>query len=142
MTTITKRELVVRISEKTGLKQVAVLAVVQQFMDEVTAILAENNEVALRKFGSFHVKTTKPKVGRNPNKPAAAVPIPARAIVKFKPGKELKEQVAKLLPEKKEKVTGVQPSIRARTKRAMVSGPSAGSTASENRRRARRSSGN
>ncbi|NRB73853.1 MAG: HU family DNA-binding protein, partial [Verrucomicrobiales bacterium] len=47
----------------------------------------------------FQVTKTKPKIGRNPNKPDAAVPIPARAVVKFKPGKELKEKVAKVLPE-------------------------------------------
>lgn len=38
----------------------------------------------------------KAKVGRNPNQPATAVPIPACAMVKFKAGKEMKAEVLKL----------------------------------------------
>ena len=99
MTTITKRDLVIRISNETGLTQQEVFNVVQCFIEEVTASLAANDDVVLRNFGAFQVIKTKPKIGRNPNKPDSAVPIPARAVVKFKPGKELKERVAKVLPE-------------------------------------------
>ena len=99
MSTITKRDLVVRISNETGMTQQQVFGVIQHFIEDITASLANNDDVVLRNFGAFQVKKTKPKVGRNPNRPEAAVPIPARAIVKFKPGKELKERVAKLLPE-------------------------------------------
>ena len=38
------------------------------------------------------------RVGRNPNKPEIDVPIPARAMVKFKAGKEMKAEVLKLTP--------------------------------------------
>lgn len=99
MATITKRDLVIRISNKTGLTQQEVFNVVQTLIDEVTTSLASNEDVVLRNFGAFQVARTKPKIGRNPNKPDAVVPIPARAVVKFKPGKELKEKVAKVLPE-------------------------------------------
>jgi len=58
--------------------------------------------VVLRNFGTFEIRVAKAKIGRNPNNPEKDVPIPARAIVKFKPGKELKEKVATLLPELKE----------------------------------------
>ena len=40
----------------------------------------------------------KAKVGRNPKDPGKDVPIPPRAVVKFKPGKEMKEKVARILP--------------------------------------------
>lgn len=96
MATITKRDLVVKISNETGMTQQQVFDVIQQFIEEVTSSLAKNDEVVLRNFGSFQVKVTKPKVGRNPNKPQAAVPIPARAIVKFKSGKDMKERVGLL----------------------------------------------
>lgn len=99
MSTITKRDLVVRISNETGMTQQQVFDVIQHFIEDITASLAHNDDVVLRNFGAFQVRKTKPKIGRNPNQPEAAVPIPARAIVKFKPGKELKERVAKLLPE-------------------------------------------
>src|SRR5690606_23686446 len=99
MATITKRDLVIRISNETGLTQQEVFSVVQSFIEEVTASLASNEDVVLRNFGAFQVTKTRPKIGRNPNKPDGAVPNTARAIVKFKTGKELKELVGKVLPE-------------------------------------------
>lgn len=97
--TVTKRDLVIKISNETGLTQQQVFDVIQKTLDSITGSLAVNDEVVLRNFGAFQVKRTKPKVGRNPNKPGTDVVIPARAVVKFKPGKEMKEKVAKLLAE-------------------------------------------
>jgi nucleoid DNA-binding protein len=102
MGTITKRDLVVQISDQTGLTQHQVFDVLQLFLDNITSHLAQNNEVVLRNFGTFEIRVAKAKIGRNPNDPEKDVPIPARAIVKFKPGKELKEKVASLLPELKQ----------------------------------------
>ncbi|MEZ5326324.1 MAG: HU family DNA-binding protein [Verrucomicrobiales bacterium] len=99
MATITKRDLVVRISNDSGKTQQEVFDIVQKFLDTVTTCLANNDEVVLRNFGAFQVKETKAKVGRNPNDPKVDVKIPPRAVVKFKPGKEMKEKVATLLPE-------------------------------------------
>ena len=99
MATITKRDLVVKISNETGKTQQDVFDIVQKFLDTVTSSLAGKDEVVLRNFGAFQVKETKAKVGRNPNDPKVDVKIPPRAVVKFKPGKEMKEKVAKLLPE-------------------------------------------
>ena len=99
MATITKRDLVVKISNDTGMTQQQVFAVVQDFLDSVTGYLADGNEVVLRNFGAFQVRKTRAKVGRNPNQPGTDVIIPPRAVVKFKPGKEMKEKVAALLPE-------------------------------------------
>ncbi|MDB4662977.1 integration host factor subunit beta [Verrucomicrobiales bacterium] len=102
MATITKRDLVVKISNETGKTQQEVFDIIQHFVEQVTSSLANNDDVVLRNFGAFQVTKTKPKIGRNPNKPEAPVPIPARAVVKFKPGKELKERVAKVLPQLKD----------------------------------------
>lgn len=99
MGTITKRDLVVQISDQTGLTQHQVFDVLQLFLDNITSHLAQNNEVVLRNFGTFEIRVAKAKIGRNPNDPEKDVPIPKRAIVKFKPGKELKDKVATLLPE-------------------------------------------
>jgi nucleoid DNA-binding protein len=98
MATITKRDLVVRISNETGMTQQQVFDVIQHTLDSITTSLASGDEVVLRNFGAFQVRETKAKVGRNPNKPGTDVIIPPRAVVKFKPGKEMKEKVAKLLP--------------------------------------------
>jgi len=97
--TITKRDLVISISNEIGLTQQEVYNVVQQFLDSVTEELAKGNSVVMRNFGAFQVKEVKGKVGRNPKDPGKAVPIPPRAVVKFKPGKEMKEKVARLLPQ-------------------------------------------
>jgi nucleoid DNA-binding protein len=101
MGTITKRDLVVQISDQTGLTQHQVFDVLQLFLDNVTSYLAQNSEVVLRNFGTFEVRVSKPKIGRNPNDPGKDVPIPARAVVKFKPGKEMKDKVSSLLPQLK-----------------------------------------
>ena len=95
---MTKRDLVVRISNETGLIQQDVLAVVQRTLDYISEAVARGETVELRNFGVFEVKVRKARVGRNPNKPEKDVRIPPRAVVKFKPGKEMKESVIKLTP--------------------------------------------
>lgn len=95
---MTKRDLVVRISEETGLIQQQVLDVVQKTLDYIAESLAKGNTVELRNFGVFEVKTRKARIGRNPNRPEIDVPIPTRSVVKFKAGKEMREQVIKLPP--------------------------------------------
>jgi nucleoid DNA-binding protein len=96
---MTKRDLVVRISEETGLVQQDVLNVVQKTLDYISEAVTRGQKVELRNFGVFEVKVRKARVGRNPNAPAADVPIPPRAVVKFKPGKEMREAVLKLTPQ-------------------------------------------
>ncbi len=98
MATITKRELVIKISNETGLTQQQVFDVIQRTLDSITDSLSNGDTVVMRNFGAFQVKETKAKIGRNPKDPDKDVPIPARAVVKFKPGKEMKEQVARTLP--------------------------------------------
>jgi DNA-binding protein HU-beta/integration host factor subunit alpha len=102
MPNITKRELVLRITDKLGLRGVEIRQqdiqlVVQSFIDEITDSLAQGESVALRNFGAFEVKEMRAKIGRNPKDPSKNVPIPARAVVKFKAGKEMKEKVASML---------------------------------------------
>jgi nucleoid DNA-binding protein len=96
MANLTKRDLVVRISNETGMVQHDVLNVIQKTLDYLTDSLSEGKTVELRKFGVFEVKLRRARVGRNPNKPQSDVPIPPRAVVKFKPGKEMKAKVARL----------------------------------------------
>ena len=95
---MTKRDLVVRISNETGLIQQDVLTVVQKTLDYISDALAEGKTVELRNFGVFEVKVRKARIGRNPNSTEADVPIPPRAVVKFKPGKEMRESVIQLTP--------------------------------------------
>lgn len=97
---MTKRDLVIRISNETGLVQQQVLDVVQKTLDYIAEAVSKGDKVELRNFGVFEVKVRKARIGRNPNAPATDVPIPQRAVVKFKPGKEMRAEVLKLTPDK------------------------------------------
>jgi nucleoid DNA-binding protein len=102
--TLTKREIVVRLNEETGLVQTQVSDVVQKTLNYIAEALAKGDKVELRNFGVFEVKIRKARVGRNPRSPETDVPIPARAVVKFKAGKEMRAVVLKLTPQPTKKV--------------------------------------
>ena len=83
--------------------QLEVLAIIQKTLDHIARAVAGHQKVELRKFGVFEVKVRKARVGRNPNKPNVDVPIPQRAVVKFKPGKDMREAVLRLTPQHSKK---------------------------------------
>jgi len=93
---LTKREIVLEIYEKTGFSQKEIVNTVQMTLDIVMRALSEGRNVELRNFGVLEVQKRKSRIGRNPNKPEAAVIIPERAVVKFKSGKILKQMLKKL----------------------------------------------
>lgn len=90
---MTKRDLVVRIANETGLVQQDVFNVVQKALDHITASLARGDSVEFRNFGVFEIRTRKERIGRNPSKPSQVVTIPERKVVKFKPGKIMRQLV-------------------------------------------------
>ncbi len=96
MAKLTKRDIVVAISNQTGMVQHQVFEVVQRTLDHITGSLANNVAVELRNFGVFQPRLTKPRVGRNPNRPESSFVIPPRATVKFKAGKVMRQRVEKL----------------------------------------------
>lgn len=96
MPNLTKRDIVIRLSNETGLTQQEVTNVLQRTLDYISESLASGQTVELRNFGVFDVKLRKARIGRNPNKPATDVPIPSRPIVKFKAGKVMKALVLSL----------------------------------------------
>lgn len=89
---MTKRELVLKISEQTGIRQNDVMAAVQSFLDNLIISLENGHKIELRNFGIFKVKTRKPKRARNP-KTGQEVPIPERKVVTFKPGMVMKAKI-------------------------------------------------
>ncbi|HLS28750.1 MAG TPA: HU family DNA-binding protein [Opitutales bacterium] len=99
---LTKRDIVLRIYQKTGLPQKDIREAVQLTLDTIAESLAAGNNVELRNFGVFEVQVRKARIGRNPNKPETDVVIPKRAVVKFKAGKILRENMAKLDPDEVE----------------------------------------
>ena len=89
---MTKKDIVVRIADETGVKQTDVKKAVQKYLDYVIDSLAKGETVELRNFGVFKVKTRKGRMGRNP-RTGEAVPIPAKKAVTFKPGLVMKQRV-------------------------------------------------
>lgn len=92
MAAVTKRDFVVQISYKLGVKQLVVRDVVDQFLDRVIDALAEGRRIELRNFGVYEIVQRKAKKGRNP-KTGEVVPIPARKAVKFTAGRIMKQKV-------------------------------------------------
>ena len=54
--TLTKRKIVMRISDETGLIQAQAFDVVQKILGYITEALAKGDKVELRNFGVFEVK--------------------------------------------------------------------------------------
>ncbi|MDP7051394.1 MAG: HU family DNA-binding protein [Verrucomicrobiota bacterium] len=97
---MTKRDIVIDVSRNADIKlnQQEIMIVIQASLDSITRALARSETVELRNFGVFDVVTRKPRMGRNPRNPGVDVPIPAKAIVKFRPGKDMREKVGELPP--------------------------------------------
>ena len=89
---MTKAEIVSSISNKSGIEKADVLATVEAFMDEVKVSLEKGDNVYLRGFGSFIIKTRAEKTGRNISK-NTTIKIPAHNIPAFKPAKVFVESV-------------------------------------------------
>ena len=89
MSTVTKKELIDRIAEKTQAKRVVVKRIVQSFLDEVVTELANDNRLEFRDFGVFETRKRAAIVAQNP-KTLERVPVPAKRTVKFKMGRLMK----------------------------------------------------
>ncbi|MGB5364391.1 MAG: HU family DNA-binding protein [Aureibaculum sp.] len=96
---MTKAEIVANISEKSGIEKADVLRVVEDLMKEVKVALENDQNVYLRGFGSFIIKTRAEKTGRNISK-NTTIKIPAHNIPSFKPAKVFVEGVKKNVPVK------------------------------------------
>ena len=91
MATITKKELVERIAQQTGLQRNDVKTVVQAFLDGVVAELDQGNRLEFRDFGVFEVRHRAARSAQNP-KTLVPVQVPAKRTVRFKPGRLMREQ--------------------------------------------------
>ena len=89
---ITKKDIVLKISNETGIKQIDVKRVVQCSLDKITEYLASGQTVELRNFGIFKIKSRRGRLGRNP-RTGQEVPVPPKKVVVFKPGLIMKRDV-------------------------------------------------
>lgn len=98
MATITKKKLVQVISQARGIHPNDVRNVIQSFLDTMTEYLARGDRLEFRDFGVFEIVRRKQKIGRNPKNAAVPIVIPARAAVKFTPGKNMRKLIEKAPP--------------------------------------------
>jgi nucleoid DNA-binding protein len=96
--TVTKKEIVKKISEDIGLTQLKTKDIVQRTLDAIIHTLVSEGRIELRNFGVFEVKRRAPRKARNP-RTGDKVFVPSKNVVTFKPGKEMEELVRKMNPE-------------------------------------------
>ncbi len=89
MATITKKELIDRISETTNTKRVVVKRIIQSFLDSIIEELGSDNRLEFRDFGVFESKKRAARVAQNP-KTLERVQVPPKRTVKFKVGRLMK----------------------------------------------------
>ena len=91
--TITKKELVARIAERTNQTKVVAKDIIQLFLDEIIRELGNGNRLEFREFGVFEIKERAARKAQNP-RTLEKVDVPAKRVVKFKVGRLMKECVA------------------------------------------------
>ncbi len=92
MATITKQELIDRITENTQAKRLLVKATIQNFLDEVISELGKGNRLEFRDFGVFEVRERAARTSQNP-KTLEKIQVPAKRRVKFKMGRIMRERM-------------------------------------------------
>lgn len=89
---MTKKDIVLKISDETNIKQIDVKKIVQKTFNSIIDSLVRGEKVELRNFGVFKVKERRSRTGRNP-RTGQVVPVPSRKVAVFKPGLEMKNRI-------------------------------------------------
>ena len=89
---MTKKDIVLKVSDDTNLKQIDVKKVVQRTFDCIVDALARGEKIELRNFGVFKIKQRRSRTGRNP-RTNQVIPVPPRKVVVFKAGLEMKQKI-------------------------------------------------
>jgi DNA-binding protein HU-beta len=94
---MTKLEIVDKIFEAVAQPKIDIEKVLDEFVKITQNTLKSGDKVSLTGLGSFTPKEKAARTARNP-KTGAAVQVPAKKVVKFKPGKELIEVLRDSMP--------------------------------------------
>lgn len=90
--TITKKEVIKVLAEKTGLSKRTLGRIVEEILEEIKLGLERGEEVQIVRFGSFILYKTKEKIGRN-LKTGEVVKIPSFKKVRFKIAPQFKAEL-------------------------------------------------
>src|SRR5450631_1352883 len=91
---VTRADLCEAVYRKVGLSRSESAALVELVLKEITDRLEVGEMVKLSSFGSFVVRSKRPRIGRNP-KTGKEVPITSRRVMVFKPSTILKQRLAR-----------------------------------------------
>jgi integration host factor subunit beta len=90
---MTKSELVRALSEKSSeLQQRDVELAVNRMLEQMVNALENGERIEIRGFGAFTMRQRPPRLARNP-KTGESVDLPAKVVIHFKPGKEMRDRV-------------------------------------------------
>lgn len=89
---MTKADLVDEVAGKVDLTKKQAEGIVNSVFESIVKSLQSGEKIELRGFGSFRIRSRKPRIGRNP-KTGEKVHVPSKKIPYFKPGKELKDLI-------------------------------------------------
>ena len=92
---LTKKDLVNQIYMQIGFSKQIAENLMDDFFNLIVENLKKNGKIKISKFGTFSIRSKKPRVGRNP-KTKEKKTISGRNVVLFKPSKEFKELINSL----------------------------------------------
>jgi nucleoid DNA-binding protein len=92
---VTKKDIVRTIAEQIDLPQLRTKELVQRTFDALIEALVREGRIELRNFGVFQIKKREARMARNP-RTGERVPVHAKSVVTFKPGKEMEARVREL----------------------------------------------
>ena len=92
--TVTKADLVDQVAKDSDLSKAKAAQAVNSLIENIIKAVSKNTNVTLVGFGTFTSMQRKARTGRNPQT-GKAINIEARKVPKFRPGKGLKDAVAK-----------------------------------------------
>jgi len=92
MSSITKADIIDKISKSTGISKVETKAVVEGVVASILEAIIEGNKVELRGFGIFNSKKRKARKARNP-RTGEIVELKERFVPLFKPSTEFVQKV-------------------------------------------------
>ena len=91
---MTKADLVVKMAEMAGMSKADAEGALKAVLEAVEETLVTEGKLTLTGFGTFSMEERKARAGRN-TRTGEEIAIPASNVVKFRPGKVLKDKVAK-----------------------------------------------
>ena len=94
---MTKNELARELADEFELPRRQITELVEALLDRITSVLKSGDKVQLTPFGQFKIRDRAARVARNPQT-GEPVNVPAKRVLKFIPGRSLKEAVGTAKP--------------------------------------------